>query len=76
MSQAEFKQWVNFYRNYPFDDLHRYHRPAALISVSMAGGDVKERIEWLSPEPVPDGLEGSDVATMKAFGFSPTSAKE
>ena len=72
MTQAEYRAWVEFYRNYPFDDLHRYHRPAALISVSIAGGDIAERIEWLSPEPIADGLLGSDAATMKAFGFNPS----
>jgi hypothetical protein len=71
MSQAEFQQWIQFYRNFPFDDFHRYHRPAALVSVSMAGGDVKERLEWLQPEPIPDGLDVADVNTIKAFGFTP-----
>lgn len=71
MTQAEFQKWVHFYQDYPFDDLHRYYRPAALVSVSMAGGDVKERIEWLAPEPIPDGLSASDVITMRAFGIKP-----
>jgi hypothetical protein len=71
MTQAEFQNWIEFYRSYPFDDLHRYHRPAALVSVSMSGGDIRERIEWLSPEPVPDGLNDADLRTMRAFGFRP-----
>jgi hypothetical protein len=37
----------------------------------MAGGDIKERLEWLQPEPLPDGLNHADAATMKAFGFTP-----
>jgi hypothetical protein len=75
MTQAEFQRWIQFYREQPFDDFHRYHRPAALVSVSMAGGDIKERLEWLQPEAIPDGLERADVATIKAFGFTPK-AKE
>ena len=71
MSQAEYQRWIEFYKQYPFDDLHRYHRPAALISTSMAGGDIKERLEWLQPEPVPDGLNQADLVTIKAFGFTP-----
>ena len=71
MSQAEYQRWFEFYKQYPFDDLHRYHRPAALISTSMAGGDIKERLEWLQPEPVPDGLNQADLVTIKAFGFTP-----
>lgn len=70
MTQKEFDRWMQFYRDQPFDDLHRYHRPAALISVSMGGGDVKERLEWLQPEPLPDGLDYADVRTMQAFGFT------
>ena len=72
MSQAEFQRWIQFYREQPFDDFHRYHRPAALISTSMAGGDIKERLEWLQPEPIPDGLDRADVATMKALGIVPS----
>jgi hypothetical protein len=37
----------------------------------MAGGDIKERLEWLQPEPVPDGLNQADLVTIKAFGFTP-----
>jgi hypothetical protein len=70
MSQSEFQRWIQFYREQPFDDFHRYHRPAALVSVSLAGGDIKERLEWLQPEPIPDGLDRADVATIKALGFS------
>jgi hypothetical protein len=72
MTQAEYNNWIAFYRSYPFDDLHRYHRPAALVSVSMGGGDVKDRLEWLAPEPVPDGLNEADVRTIKAFGLKPS----
>lgn len=72
MTQKEFQQWMQFYRNHPFDDLHRYHRPAALVSISMGGGDIKERLEWLAPEPIPDGLDVADLNTIKAFGFKPS----
>jgi hypothetical protein len=71
MTQAEFYQWIEFYRNYPFDDFHRYHRPAALVSVSMNGGDVADKLEWLQPEPIPDGLTAADLRTIKAFGYTP-----
>lgn len=73
MSQREFRRWVEFYRNHPFDDLHRFHRPAALVSVSIAGGDVSERLEWLAPEPVPEGLDEADLRTMRALGVKPSS---
>lgn len=72
MTQKEFQGWIEFYRAYPFDDLHRYHRPAALISTSMAGGEIRDKIEWLQPEILPDDISQADVATMKAFGFKPS----
>lgn len=69
MSQREFQAWVAYYRAFPFDDLHRYHRPAALVAHSVSvGGDVKQKLEWLSPEPIPEGLTEADWNTMKALG--------
>ena len=51
MTQAEFVAWREFYKQQPFDDFHRFHRPAALVSVSLGGGDVQARLDWLAPEP-------------------------
>jgi hypothetical protein len=70
MTQAEYQEWIRFYRAHPFDDLHRYHRPAALIGASM-GGDIKDKLEWLAPEPIPDGINEADWRTMKALGLTP-----
>lgn len=72
MTESEFRRWAEYYVSHPFDDLHRYHRPAALISVSMAGGDVQTKLEWLQPEPTPDGLNEADLRTMRAFGLKPS----
>lgn len=47
MTYIEFCDWVAFYLEHPFDDEHRYHRPAALIAQSMAGGKMEEKLEWL-----------------------------
>ena len=47
MSVPEFVRWMQYYKRNPFDDLHRYHRPAALVSVAMGGGDFVERVELL-----------------------------
>ena len=71
MTQAEFMAWVAFYRQHPFDDFHRIHRPAALIARSIGGGDVKAMLDWLAPEPVPEGYSAADVKTMAAFGVKP-----
>lgn len=74
MTPVEFSAWVAFYKLWPFDDFHRFHRPAALIAQSMAGGEVQPRLDWLQP-PLPTdgpGLTEADLNTMKAFGFKPT----
>ena len=47
MTQPEFLAWLEFYRLFPFDDRHRYHRPAALISTALGGGELQARLEWL-----------------------------
>ncbi len=69
MSQAEFLAWAEFYRNFPFDDKHRYHRPAALVATSMGGGDVQANLDWLQPPP-DDGRSQSDRDLYKAVGIS------
>lgn len=79
MSRQEFLAWREYYRLFPFDDLHRFHRPAALISHAAAGGgsaqQLQQRISWLQPNPQDDGLDGSyteaDLATFAAFGVKP-----
>lgn len=72
MSHAEFGSWVAFYEMHPFDDYHRFHRPAALVSVSLGGGSIDERLDWLQPPP-PDPadahLSAADIATLRAFGL-------
>jgi hypothetical protein len=51
MLPGEFHAWVEFYRMWPFDDRHRFHRPAALIAGAMVG-DVGKRLDWLQPTPM------------------------
>lgn len=71
MKPAEFERWIEFYTLAPFDDLHRHHRPAALISVSMAGGKIEEKLEWLQPSRAATDYSDADMATFKAFGIKP-----
>ena len=71
MTQAEFSKWVEFYRMAPFDDLHRYHRPAALVAAASGGGKVPDLLDWLAPEPVPQGYSKADMQTLKALGVKP-----
>lgn len=78
MSQSEFERWAQFYEMAPFDDLHRFHRPAALLAVKMAGGEIADMLEWLQDEKsFGDGeLSTADLKTLAAFGVKPTKEKE
>lgn len=74
MPEPEFQGWREFYVLYPFDDLHRYHRPAALVATSFGGGDINDRIGWLMPDPVAGDFDDADLRTMKALGLTPPRA--
>jgi len=72
ISNAEFIRWTDFYRKHPFDDFHRYHRPAALVATSMNGADIKSLLDWLQPRydlPNESGYSDEDLATFKALGM-------
>lgn len=66
VGEPEFKAWVAFYQMYPFDDMHRYHRPAAAVAAAF-GGKYQEFIDFLSPDPVPPGMTQADYNTMRAM---------
>lgn len=74
MSQREFLNWCAFYELNPFDDLHRYHRPAALVATSMAGGDMSKLLTYLvndhseKEEATYGGLSEADMRTLAALG--------
>jgi hypothetical protein len=70
MSRMEFERWMHFYERFPFDDMHRYHRPAALVARSMGGSDVGPLIDWLAHPLVKEHTD-ADLRTLKAFGFKP-----
>lgn len=70
MSQPEFLAWRAFYRQHPFDDHHRFHRPAAAVA-STAGAKFEEVLQVLSPEPVLPGYSEAELNTFKAFGVKP-----
>jgi hypothetical protein len=70
MPQSEFIQWIEFYKENPFDDYHRFLRPAALIA-SSNGADMKKSLEWLQPEPQYEGYSDADMNTFKALGIKP-----
>lgn len=69
MTQAEALDWIEFYRLFPFDDMHRYHRPAALVARQMGGAEVSDLLEWLQPNPALAKFSAADRAALKAFGI-------
>ena len=78
MSHQEFLAWREFYRRWPFDDLHRFHRPAALVATCFGGGDIDKKLDWLQPPSVSDTEKAqqgqysdADLVTLQAFGFAP-----
>lgn len=79
IGEDEFASWTAFFELFPFDDFHRFHRPAALIAQAMAGGSMQDRLAILAPEasvdPLPAGMTHADAATMRAFGFKPSDLK-
>ena len=73
MSVAEYMRWMEFYQRNPFDDLHRYQKPAAFVAQSMAGGDFEEKITFLRGEIVSDkeqvlSLDDEVAMWSKALG--------
>ncbi|NGR09401.1 hypothetical protein G5B41_17815 [bacterium SGD-2] len=77
MTRKEFESWKEFYALRPFDDLHRYHRPAAVVAHSMGGGgDVGKTIDMLvnerkvtdaMQEELAQGFSEADKASIKAL---------
>jgi hypothetical protein len=65
MSLREFNSWVQFYRLFPFDDAHRYFRPAALLAKANGSkASIKELMEFLQPDPVDIGDLKPDQQAM------------
>lgn len=77
MTHKEFESWKEFYALRPFDDLHRYHRPAAVVAHSFGGGgDVGKTIDMLVNErkvtdamqkELAEGFSDADKATIQAL---------
>lgn len=72
MSADEYQSWMQFFSLYPFDDFHRFHRPAALVSASMSGGAeaFADRLEVLQPDPVLAGMTEADRSILKAMDYT------
>ncbi|KIP87455.1 hypothetical protein [Stenotrophomonas lacuserhaii] len=65
----ELAGWRTFFELYPFDDLHRYHRPATAIAGSF-GAKPEQILQYLSPEPTDSAMSDADRDITKALGFN------
>ncbi|OBU55124.1 hypothetical protein A9K69_01485 [Stenotrophomonas maltophilia] len=57
-----------FFELYPFDDLHRYHRPVAVLGATF-GGKFESILAFLAPSPNDPELSDADRDVSKALGF-------
>lgn len=77
MTQPEFVDWCAFYTLHPFDDEHRFFRPAAMlgevIGASLAGHTSKadDLMDWLNKNPVVAQYSDADRNSMRAWGLKP-----
>ena len=68
MSASELQDWRDYYDENPFDDVHRYHRPAALVANSMSGIEFSKAVEILvNGKPKEDELTDIDKSILNAF---------
>ena len=70
MTVPEFQAWVEFYKQNPFDDYHRFYRPAALVAMSMSGTPMDDLLGWLEKRPEPS-INSAEQAMLKALGMKP-----
>lgn len=68
ISKPEFIAWVQFYKQQPFDDFHRFHRPAALIASSMGGTEIDKLLDFLQP-PARIQFTDLDLQVFETFGY-------
>ena len=69
MTPAEIEIWRHYYRLFPFDDAHRFHRPAALVAARMGGDGFEKDLQFLHPEPFVGDFTDADMRTLQAFGL-------
>lgn len=72
MTNNEFSEWIAFYRDFPFDDYNRFHRPASFIATSNftrnRDSGISDALEWLQPAQVNHDFNEVDLSIIKALG--------
>lgn len=62
---------MQFFKQQPFDDFHRYHRPAALIAASMNGTEMDKLLDFLQPK-VRIQYTDLEMQIFETFGYKHT----
>ncbi len=70
MTVPEFLAWIEFFKQNPFDDYHRFYRPAAMVAHSMSGADLDDLLGWLERRPAPN-ISAVEQNMLKALGMKP-----
>ncbi len=70
MPETDLAGFRSFFELYPFDDLHRFHRPAAVVATAF-GGKYENTLAFLAPSPHDPALSDADNDVIKALGFKP-----
>lgn len=70
MTEVEFQRWCDYYRDTPFDDQHRYQRPAALIASGVFRNG-KGPEYYLDQYLHPSQIGEVDASIYRAFGLEP-----
>ena len=75
MSRSEFEDWLEFYEDSPFDDLHRDHRPAAWMAGNFSGVEIEKSLKFLLNQPIKEQQEGEytdiDQSVFSIFARPP-----
>jgi hypothetical protein len=69
MSQREFEAWAAYYRARPFDDEHRYQKPAALVAA--VGSKSSKPLGYWVDFLIPPKVSEVDASVFRAFGMEP-----
>lgn len=67
MSEIEFQTWIEFYKDFPFDDVHRYYKPAAMVA-AVHNRNFEDNMDFLQPVQIPDGMTTADYSVLKTLG--------
>lgn len=70
MPRKDYEAFRQFYQLFPFDDHHRFHKPAAVIAASM-GMKMEDSMRVLDPPPNESGWSQAELNSFRSGGVTP-----